>query len=89
MDSNKYIKITMEINGNVVKEQYIFPTHAKMIKDRWMKMVSLKNKDWKIYITIPSTMKERRIHRRLTSLHRLFNNSNYESEIETITDSIG
>lgn len=88
INDRRYVKLSFELDGKIVKEQMVPTYKVAEFMDRWKKMIgNLHKRDYKIYVTIPSTMVERQIHRKFQFFNKITTINN-EPEIEDIADYI-
>lgn len=88
LDVRKWVKLTLEINDKVFIEKMIVPNLVPDTITKWKQLYALKNKNYKMYVTIGSTMQERANRQRFKFFKKINTQSNV-NENQTIADHIG
>lgn len=88
LDVRKWVKLTLEINDKVFIEKMIVPNLVPDTITKWKQLYALKNKNYKMYVTIGSTMQER-ANRQRFKLFKKINTQSNVNENKTIADNIG
>lgn len=86
----KYVKLSFELDGKIIKEQMVATYKVPEYMDRWKKMIgNLDKRDFKIYVTIQSAMVERQIKRKFQFFNKIKSSTITNEQTEAIADHIG
>ena len=84
LDVRQWVKLSLEIDGKLFTEKMIVPSLVPHTITKWKQLYALKNKNYKMFVTIGSTMQERPKRQRFKFFNKINTQSN-ETENTTAT----